>query len=99
MNNNKNNFNKIVLTAIIVIISLIIFANLSWYETHYTRIVEVMNVYDNAIVVKDEYNNHWTFKEDGFKIGDILKITINTMHTDNNEKDDIIEKVNVIYNK
>ena len=80
----------------LIIIVVVMFCWCSWYETHYTREATVIDVTNNNITVIDKYNYKWSFEDDGFSVGDEVKLTMNTMHTDFNTFDDEIEDVRII---
>ena len=65
----------------------------SWYESYYTREAIVTEVHEDVVIVVDRQGNEWSFIGDEFKVNDNVKLIMNTMHTENNIYDDVIEDV------
>lgn len=63
----------------------------SWYETHYTRKAIVTNIVNNVVTVVDATDNEWQFEKEGFSINDEVELYMNTMNTNSNIYDDVIE--------
>lgn len=83
---------------VMIIIALIFFCWCSWYETHYTRDASVTAVEGSIITAVDNNGNEWAFEGTGFFVGNRVKLTMNTMHTDSNIYDDEIVNVIIINN-
>lgn len=75
---------------IIAIVVVGIFYWASYYEHNYTREVEVVSVHDCDITVADDYGHKWVFIGDGYKVGEIITVRMNTNCTTNMVSDDKI---------
>jgi len=84
------------LTLIIVLGTMVMVEH---YTTTYHRdatVIEIKN--SNEIKVEDEAGNVWSFYGDNYTVGQTVTMTMNTNHTDNYIKDDVIEKVKTVDN-
>ncbi len=84
---------KAILTATVIILTILAIGRLGYLETHYTREATVINVEDELIIVEDEQGFIWDFEGTGFTTGDKVKMTMDNNLTDTNIEDDIIENV------
>lgn len=80
----------------LLVIMFILFCWCSWYESHYTREATVINVNNDMVTVLDMTDNVWEFEGDGFTIGDNVKMSMDTRHTDSNIYDDEIVSVKIV---
>ena len=87
---------QIIINIVTMMIVITMFCWCSWYEAHYVREATVIDVTDNIITVVDESEQSWQFKGNGFKVNDRVRLTMNTMHTDSNVLDDVIESAKII---
>lgn len=87
---------KIIRNTTLSVITVGMFCVCSWYEAHYTREAIVIDVTDNTITAIDKCNYVWKFCGDGFKVDDEIKITMDTMNTDNYVFDDEVKNVKII---
>ena len=63
-----------------------------YIETHYTREAKVTEVTGKNIIVEDTTNNVWSFKGEGFTVGDKVTLEMDNSCTDS-IYDDVIVKV------
>lgn len=77
--------------AILILIGLCCLAG--YYEHNYTREVEVINVQGCDVTVADNYGHEWKFFGDGYKVGEIITVRMNTNCTTNTVIDDEITGV------
>lgn len=82
--------------CLLIIITMIIFSIVSWYESHYIRDAKVIKVSNNIVTVIDRTKNVWTFEGTDFDINDIVELLMTTKHTKDNIYDDEIIKVKKI---
>lgn len=78
---------------VLIITMIIIFCWCSWFEVHYTREAIVTAVAGEEVTVVDTNGNEWAFIGNEFKVNDNVKLIMNTMHTESNIYDDVIEDV------
>ena len=79
-----------------IIIGVILIGMFCWanhYEHNYTREVKVIDVQGCDITVADNYEHEWVFFGDGYEVGDIITVKMNTNYTDNTVNDDKITGV------
>ena len=84
---------KKIISFISLFIVIVCFCFCSYAETHYTRKATVVNVNCGLVTVEDESGNLWDFEQDGFNVGDKVKLTMDTNHTDSNIFDDKIVNI------
>ena len=88
---------KMIKTVLAVVIGIVVIGGVWTYESTYTRTAEVVSVQNNSFVTfTDSTGNDWDYYfEDGtnLKIGDNVKLVMDSMHTDNNIYDDEIKKI------
>lgn len=83
---------KVLVTlALLVIIAL--FCLCSFIETHYYRNGEVISVSGQLVEVEDFAGLTWEFYADGFRVGDEVRMLMDTNCTDNTVYDDEIVNV------
>ena len=92
--------NRVTTTLAFVGMLVVLFTSLTicgYYETHYTREADVMEVKGDTIVVVDWFSgNSWEFYGDGYKVGDEVKMKMFNNYTDNDITDDEILDVKII---
>ena len=66
-----------------------------YFEHHYTRQAEVVEVCGDVVLVEDACGFEWEFYGDGFKVGQKVEMKMYTNFTDNTIFDDEIEKVEI----
>ena len=66
-----------------------------YFEHHYTREAEVVEVCGDAVLVEDTCGFKWEFYGDGFEVGQQVKMKMFTNYTHNTIFDDEIEKVEI----
>ena len=54
---------------------------------------EVVEVFENEVVVKDRVGNPWSFYGKGFSVGDTVNLRMHDNCSDNNIYDDVIKSV------
>ena len=64
-----------------------------YFEHHYTRQAEVIEVCDDIVLVEDTCGFEWEFYGDGFEVGQKVEMKMHTNFTHNTIFDDKIEKV------
>ena len=62
-------------------------------DTHYTMKGEVCSIFSDEITVMDKTGNLWDFSGDGYTVGENVRITFYTNHTNDTRKDDEVVKV------
>lgn len=87
---------KGVKTIAALLLVTICFCFCSYAETHYTRKGIVVEIKDNLVTVEDECGYLWDFEDDGYCIGDRVKLIMDTNHTDSDIFDDKIIDVKEI---
>ena len=83
-------------TVLTVMLGITIIGGVGTYESTYTRTAEVVEVNNNLAIFTDATGNDWYYYfDDGtdIKIGDNVKLIMDTMHTDSNIYDDEIKKI------
>ena len=83
-------------TVLAVMLGIAIIGGVGTYESTYTRTAELVEVNNNLAIFTDAAGNDWNYYfEDGtdIKIGDNVKLIMDTMHTDSNIYDDKIKKI------
>lgn len=75
---------------------LIAFVILVITETTYTKKGVITSVNDYKIQITDEGGFIWEVEGDNFKVGDHVVLTMDTNHTDDTIKDDIVKKIKKI---
>lgn len=84
---------EIAKSVVLIITMIIIFCWCSWFEVHYTREATVTAVAGEEVTVVDTNGNEWMFIGNEFNVNDNVKLIMNTMHTELNIYDDVIEDV------
>ena len=62
-------------------------------ECHYNHDAIVTEVNGDDVLFEDSTGNLWEYEEEGYKVGDKVRLTFYTNHTDNNRLDDEITKI------
>ena len=84
------------LIAIAIMLSISVNANATTNHNHKTAkrteyaVVIDVSVKDNLTYIKTSDGNVWTFKESDSDVGDVYKITFNTMNTKRKSDDRIV---------
>lgn len=68
-------------------------------ESHYSYDGIITEVNGSDILIEDITGNLWEIEQADYKVGDRVRVTFNTMHTDNTRQDDTIVKVKKIKRK
>ena len=66
-----------------------------YFEHHYTRQAEVVEVCGDVVLVEDTYGFEWEFYGDEFEVGQKVEMKMHTNFTHNTIFDDEIEKVEI----
>ena len=66
-----------------------------YFEHHYTREAEVVEVRGDVILVEDTCGFEWEFYGEGFEVGQQVKMKMFTNYTHDTIFDDEIEKVEI----
>ena len=66
-----------------------------YFEHHYTREAEVVEISGDVIIVEDACGFEWEFFGDGFEVGQKVKMRMFTNYTHENIFDDEIKKVEI----
>ena len=67
-------------------------------ECHYNYDAIVTEVKGDEVLFEDSTGNLWEYEDEGYKVGDKVRLTFYTNHTDNNRLDDEITKIKRISN-
>lgn len=68
----------------------------NYVKTSYTREAIVIECQNNICKAEDKTGNTWEFNNEGYSVGDKVKIYMNTNNTDSNIFDDKITKTKMI---
>lgn len=79
------------ITAIGLIIIILLFCIVGFFETYYTRKGEVVRVEDTLVTVEDKTARWWSFYGEGYKVGDKVTLVMNSMHTDVVTDDEVVK--------
>lgn len=60
----------------------------SYFDTHYTREAEVIEVFGDAVAAIDKQGNVWEFEADNLKVGQMVTLKMYTNGTDHKITDD-----------
>ena len=100
MTSRKNN--KVTSGIFIAIVFLFLFYVLpvvgDYSDTHYTMNGTIIKTNLDEIIIEDTTGNLWGFNGNKYQVGDNVRITFYTNHTDNKRQDDEVIKVKVIEN-
>lgn len=78
------------MTKVLAGVSVVAFmVAISCVPNHYYKHAEVTSISASEVTV-DDGKNYWTFEGDGFKVGDKVKLTMDTNTTDTYIYDDIV---------
>lgn len=79
---------------VIVIVLMLVVVGANFVDTHYTREnCEVVSYIEDVVVVEDQHEHYWSFKGEGYEVGEFVDLKMNTNGTDSYIVDDIVEKV------
>lgn len=76
-----------------IIICILIFILCNYIEITYTRIATVQKIENDLITALDSCGNLWEFTGDNYIVGDKVRLTMDTNHTDSIITDDQIKSV------
>lgn len=62
-------------------------------ENRYNYNGIITEVNGAEVLIEDVTGNQWEIEQAGYKVGDKVRVTFDTMHTNNTRQDDIIIKV------
>ena len=75
----------------IVIVFTILVAIVGYVECHYTQDATITTLEeDGEVVLVDTRGEEWSFFEDGYEVGQKVKVTFYTNHTDGYIYDDVV---------
>lgn len=74
----------------IVIVIIIMYALVSYIDTHYTREAIVTNVEQSLVTATDDDGNMWQFKATDMCEGECIKMTMHNNHTIMNYDDEVV---------
>ena len=75
----------------IVIVFAILVAIVGYVECHYTQDATITALEeDGEVVLVDARGEEWSFFEDGYEVGQKVKVTFYTNHTDGYIYDDVV---------
>ena len=75
----------------IVIVFAILITMVSYVECHYTQDVTITALEeDGEVVFVDARGEEWSFFGEGYEVGQEVKVTFYTNHTDRNTYDDVV---------
>lgn len=80
-----------VVTTIIIIIAIMLYALVSYIDTHYTREAIVTNVEQSLVTATDDDGNMWQFKATNMYEGECIKMTMHNNHTIMNYDDEVVD--------
>jgi hypothetical protein len=79
---------------VIIIALMLAVVGANFVDTHYTREnCEVVSYIEDVVVVEDQQGHHWSFKGEGYEVGELVDLKMNTNGTDSYIADDIVEEV------
>ena len=82
----------ILIIAIAIVLIVGLFAGCKFERTYKRLNCEIVSIENDTVTVKDTTNNFWSFKGDGFTVGDTVTLEMDTNRTDNIIIDDKIIK-------
>ena len=86
-------FGLVLTTVVAIIFGLCLSGTL---ETHYYKDAVVIEVNEDEVLVEDQTENIWAFSGEGYEVGQILRLTMDTNTTDNTIEDDEIVSVHTL---
>lgn len=75
---------------VIVITAIIVFFCTCWCCTHYHKDAVVTSVIGNTITCEDVSGNNWKFFGEGYKVNDVITLTIYNHTTDTINDDEVV---------
>ena len=90
----KRKMKDIILVIVIMFVLIVgLFAGCKFEQTYKRLNCEIVSIENDTVTVKDTTNNFWSFKGDGFTVGDTVTLEMDTNRTDNIIIDDKVIKV------
>ena len=89
----RKTFKNIVEGFLVIFCFIIIPGIAGMIESRYNYNGIITEVNGAEVLIEDVTGNQWEIEQAGYKVGDKVRVTFDTMHTDNTRQDDIIIKV------
>lgn len=89
----KTQRKEIFFATLILLVTIALFCACSYVERHYYRDAKVTSVSGQLIEVEDKCGFTWEFYADGYRVGDEVRMLMDTHCTESNIYDDEIVNV------